>query len=418
MGQVGTGIAGLVGVKVLTNVLGPSEFGRLALANSVVMLISTNFLFGPLGQGLMRFWSICRDRGELGAFYVVSNRCARYVIGVSIAVAITVVVILASIKWVDWALLLTISMATGIVSGTLGLRISVFTAARQRKRVALLSISNALFSPIVAASLVLLVGADALSAMFGYLIVVSGVAFVAGRLYCRAVSKTTGSISIDEKRISSIGKNILLFSWPYAVWAVFGWAHASCDRWSIQTFHGPEVVGAYVVVSQLATFPLAFGSGFLSSLFSPIAFQKAGDINSPENLASANKFLCLSTGAYIFGAFLLIALYSVAHHRLVLLISNIQFAQFSFLLPWLTLAWGLFYLGQVLFNFKMLVNQPQSYIVPKVVSTMVAVMSTFYLSARIGPSGVVLGLGIGALVYALWCVVIVWDSIRFAFTKT
>ena len=68
MGQIGTGIAGLVGVKVLTNVLGPSEFGRLALANSIVMLISTIFLFGPLSQGLMRFWSICRDRGELEAF--------------------------------------------------------------------------------------------------------------------------------------------------------------------------------------------------------------------------------------------------------------------------------------------------------------------------------------------------------------
>jgi O-antigen/teichoic acid export membrane protein len=61
VGQIGTGIAGLVGVKVLTNVLGPGEFRRLALANTVVVLVSTNCLFGPLGQGLMRFWSICQD---------------------------------------------------------------------------------------------------------------------------------------------------------------------------------------------------------------------------------------------------------------------------------------------------------------------------------------------------------------------
>jgi len=52
--QVGTVIAGLFGVKLLTNILGPSEFGMFILANTVVLLISVNFLFGPLGQGLLR----------------------------------------------------------------------------------------------------------------------------------------------------------------------------------------------------------------------------------------------------------------------------------------------------------------------------------------------------------------------------
>ena len=67
--QVGTAIAGLFGFKLLTNILGPSEFGIFILANTVVVLISVNFLFGPLGLGLMRVWSISQACGDLGTFY-------------------------------------------------------------------------------------------------------------------------------------------------------------------------------------------------------------------------------------------------------------------------------------------------------------------------------------------------------------
>ena len=409
--QIGTGIAGLVGVKVLTNVLGPSEFGRLALANTVVMLVSTNFLFGPLGQGLMRFWSICQDRGELGTFYVVSNRYARYVIGISTAIAVAVVAIVVSIKRMDWAVLLTISMATGIVSGTLGLRLSVFTAARRRQRVALLSISNAIFSPIVAASLVLLVGPDASSAMLGYLIVVSGVVFVAGHFYRGIVSGTEFSSLTTEENISDIRKKILSFSWPFLGWGIFGWIHMSCDRWSLQTFYGAEVVGAFAVVSQLSIYPLAFGSGFLSTLFMPIAFQKAGDLTKNRSVVSANRILTGMTGAYILGTMLLIGCFVLYHQQLILLISNARFVTYSYLLPGLTTAWGLFFFGQVLTQYGLLANKPQLYIMPKIIASLVAGVTTFYLSFRMGAIGVVWGLAIAGLVYAIWCIVIAFKVV-------
>ena len=63
--HAGTVLVGLLGVKLLTNILGPSQFGKLSLANTVVSLISTNLLFGPLGQGLMRFWAISKNKGDL-----------------------------------------------------------------------------------------------------------------------------------------------------------------------------------------------------------------------------------------------------------------------------------------------------------------------------------------------------------------
>ena len=191
----------------------------------------------------------------------------------------------------------------------------------------------------------------------------------------------------------------------------------SCDRWALQALHGAEVVGAFAVVSQLAIFPLILGSSFLTTLFTPIAFQRAGDLSDRQNIVSANKFLGAMTGVYILGALLLMSLFSVFHYPLVLLISNIQFAKFSFLLPWLTAAWALFYLGQVLSTFGMLANRPKSYIGPKLVSAIVAGISTFYLSARIGPVGVVYGLAAAGLVYSLWCFVIATKLVNHSLIK-
>ena len=94
------------------------------------------------------------------------------------------------------------------------------------------------------------------------------------------------------------------------------------------------------------------------------------------------------------------------HHNLVLLISNAHFAEFSFLLPWVTGAWGFFYLGQVISNFCMVTNNTMSYIDTKIVAAVIAGISTFYFSARYGVAGVVWGIALAGFIYAFWCLVV------------
>ena len=404
--HAGTVVVGLLGVKLLTNILGPSQFGKLSLANTVVSLISTNLLFGPLGQGLMRFWAISKNKGDLKSFYTVTDQYRRYAIVVGLLATFVLIIVSITVEGKEWLILMTISMVTGIALGSLGLRISVFIAARRRRLVAFLKINNALLRPIVAAVLVLLLTASASWAMVGYLVATLIVVIFAERYYFRLVSGGANSNSIVSKAVSRIRRDILSYSWPFAMWGVFGWIHMSCDKWSLQAFHGTEIVGAFAVVSQLAIFPLIFGSSFLTSLFTPIAFQRAGDLSDRNDIVSANKFLVIMTGVYILGVLLLVSLFYMFHYPLVLLISNKQFAELSFLLPWLTMAWSLFYLGQMLSVFGMLANRPKSYIAPKIVSALVAGISTFYLSEKVGPVGVVWGLAIAGLVYALWCAII------------
>ena len=405
VGQAGIGVAGLIGIKLLTHVLTPSEFGRLALANTIIALMGANF-FGPLGQGLNRFWAISKDRGDLNLFYAVSRRLSNYIGIVAFLVTLLGFVILIVIKDFNWSVLITLASVTGIIAGLYSLRTSVFTAARQRKRTALLDISNTLFKPLLGTFLIIVIIANANIALIGYVIAALVILLIAEKLYLKTAMETSSyqpQVKTDVPLLQGLGREILLFSWPFIVWGMFGWIHMSCDRWSLQTFYGTEVVGAFAVVSQLAVYPLIFGSGFLSSFFMPIAFQKAGDLNQEHSKTEAKRIIIFMNGIFVAGSLLLILLFFLFHKELILLISNKHYLKFSNLLPWITVSWALFYLGQLLTQFGLLENKPQQYIFPKLLAALIAASLTFTLAPKLGPVGVVWGLGIAGFVYVGIC---------------
>jgi len=416
LGQAGTAVAGLLGIKLLTHFLEPSEFGKLALANTIIALIGTNF-FGPFGQGLSRFWAISRERGSLDVFYAVSNRLIKYISLAAILTTIISALILTTLKDINWTVLIILSSVIGIISGIYSLRVGIFTAARYRKRTAFLEIINTLLKPLIATVLIILTISNVNITLLGYLLAALLTVFIVEYLYIKTVYNTSSyrSESYPNNSLSQgLGKEILSFSWPFLVWGIFGWIHMSCDRWALQTFYGSEVLGAFAVVSQLAIYPLAFGSGFLSTLFMPIVFQKAGDL-SQANLKAANRILFVMMSLYIVGAIVLVGLFSISHQFLVLLISNNRFVKYSYLLPLLTLSWAFFYLGQVLVSFGLLANRSANYILPKVVVSIIALFTTFYFSANIGPIGVAIGLLVSGIIYSLWCGLIALRIIRFKY---
>ena len=205
---------------------------------------------------------------------------------------------------------------------------------------------------------------------------------------------------------AGIKKEILSFSWPFAIWGIFGWVHLSSDKWALQTFYGPAIVGPFAVVTLLAVYPLTIGSGFLTTLIVPVAYERAGDLTRHQNLKSAYKIISIATAVYALGVITLMYIYFIFHYELVVLISNQGFAKISFLLPWLTGAWGLFYFGQVLSGFGMVANKSRAYIAPKIVAAVIAGTSTFFLAPKYGATGVLWGLALAGFVYAVWCFVI------------
>lgn len=414
VGQAGIAIAGLIGIKLLTHLLNPAEFGRLALANTIVALIGMNF-FGPLGQGLMRFWAISKGRGNLDVFYAVSNCFAKYISLVVLLATVITAFVLAIIKDFDWTILVALSLVVAVFTGFLSLRISILTAARQRRRTAILTTSQAFLQPLIAIFLITLTVANANIVLIGYLLAAFFVLLIAELFYSQIVSELPLYRSKSSARallFQGLGKEIFSFSLLFLVWGIFSWIKTFSDRWALQTFYGPEVVGAFAVISLLATYPLILGSGFLTTLFIPIAFQRAGDLTNSDLVASANRILAVMISIYVLGVVVLIGLFTMFHRPFVLLVSNVHFVEFSSLLPWLTIALAFYQLGEMLASFGVLVTRLQTYIIPKIISSIVAGIAIFWFSAKVGPIGIAWGFMVAGFVYTPWCAIKTWKLVK------
>lgn len=407
-GQFGVAAGTLFGVKILTQVLDPLEFGRLTLANTLILLVGIN-VFGPLGHGFMRFWSISVERGSVETFILTSNVLARRLTAVILGISVMVFFFSVFSRWCDWPALISTAIFVGALTGYFGLRLAVFLAARKRKTVAFVNSGTAFLKPLIAVLFVSVLNPNARSALWGYLVaacVMTGVV----ELFYRKLSDTVSQkrmLPVESKtEIHRLRRDILSFAWPFCAWGMVVWVYQSCDKWSVLSFHGADVVGEFSVTALLAFYPLVFASGFLINLFMPIAYERAGDLYSPEAIRSANRCLLTMTGCYVLSALFLVIIFVIFNNVLILLISNSKYVTFSHLLPGLAASWALFYLGEMLTGFGLIAKRPKVYLFPKLISGTIAAGGTFYLSARIGVSGVAWGLGIAGFVYALWCMIV------------
>jgi O-antigen/teichoic acid export membrane protein len=408
VGQSGSAIAGLIAVKVISNLLSQPEYGKFALANTLMSFVGVN-VFGPFGQGFMRFWSISKDKGNLDVFYRVSNRFIVYISVFAVLLAAAIALSFFASKHTEWAVLALLSLVLGTISGVTSMRTSVWSAMRQRRKTALTIIFDGFSKPLLAALLVILMIRTVNTVLIGYLLGALLTFFIVSRIY----AKDTG-VKLYESPFAksnnlfrnNLSREIILYSWPFLVWGLFGWIHLFCDRWVLNAFFGLGVVGGFAVVSQLASYPLLFGSGFLCNLLTPVAFQRAGKLSDHLQVNSAVRILKVMTAIYIIGLVAVFVLFFFLHRQLILLVSSYAFVGYSYLLPGLTVAWGLFYLGQVLTQFGLLYNKSQSYIYPKIFTSLIALAGVSFFASRLGVAGVVWGLTLANLVYVMWCIVI------------
>lgn len=405
-GQVGVALGGLLSVKILTHLLNPYEYGRFSIANTVIILISAN-LFGPLGQGMMRHWSIVQDQRGLAGFIHVTRKFLLQAVLLSGLLSCISGLILLVVHRQTWIVIIVLALLSGCFLGWMSVRLSILMAARKRKHVSTINVASAFAKPAVAGLLIIYWTDLADIALLGLLLVAFVSAVITEYYYKQIANQRLIQIN-DSGQLSAeqLGKDILSFSKPLFIWGVFAWAHQSCDRWALLTFQGEDTVGAYSVIAQLAFYPLVFASGFLSNFLVPIAYQRAGSLTSETSVSSGNNVLVGMVVIYVAGAIVLSTIFYLFHHQLVLFISNDQYAQYSYLLPMLTIAWSLYYLGQMLSGFGMLINKPTLYLRPIIISGVLATIMVFSLSIKFGVVGVTVALGLTGLFYSCWCLII------------
>lgn len=386
-------LGGFVGIKALTNMIGPEGYGQLALGLTVSGLVTT-FLFSPFGQVVMRYFSLYNDRKSLGVyFYVVKKIFTRLSL---IALVAGSCAICVAYVWggSTWAMLTGLGFVYGVVSGYGGIFTGIQNAVRQRKVLALHQGAEAWLRIGLALGMMMVLKTTGAVALGGYL-AASAVVSISQRRFMlknEAVRKewasSAGQTEEDEAR-----RQFFEYGFPFVVWAFFGVVTAYADRWILNGYMGVREVGIYAALFQIASVPIGMVLGLVSQFVAPILFERAGDrvvanVLFRKVLAfSSALVLCVSVPVAIFA------------REIILLLTNPEFAEYYKLL-WLLLAGAaLFNMGQIFALKGMCFNKTKIYIFPKVAHAVLFLISAIVLTKIWGIYGMGLSLIFPSAIY-------------------
>lgn len=401
VGQVAAILGALVGVRLLTELLDPTEYGELILGMTVGTLIN-QIVLGPLGNGVNRFYAPAQEKGDLGGYLNAVRRLVLNATGIIVFITLFAIGGLLVSGRTEWIAIVVMAIIFATLSGYNAILSGIQNAARQRAVVALHQGMEYWMRFLVAAGLLIWLGATSTVAMLGYAIAVMLVLCSQYIFFRKIKPKNITGPNIEGKW----QEQMLKYSWPFASWGIFYWAQSASDRWALELFTTTQEVGLYAVLLQLGYQPVSMATGMAMQLMSPIIYQQAGDATDSRRNGNVNKLiwrlawlsLCV-TGAAFLIAFLF-------HNQIFLIFVGKKYGSISYLLPWVVLAGGLFAGGQVLALDLMSKMKTNTMVAAKIWTAIFGVIFNFAGAYAFGITGIVFAGVLFSILYSAWMVIL------------
>jgi len=344
LGQAMAMLGLLVGVRLLTELLGPAAYGELALGMTAATL-ANQIMFGPLGGGVIRFYAPAVEQGDWGSYLSAVRRLAWSATAVIVLMMIVGVVGLQVAGRTEWIAIAITALIFAALSGYNSILSGIQNAARQRSIVALHQGMESWARFLIAVGFMLWFGASSTVAMAGYAVaalIVLGSQYI---FFRKITSNSGSSITGKEQRWR---KQIWQFSWPISIFGIFTWLQLVSDRWALGHFSTIQEVGLYAVLFQLGYYPMSIASGMVMQLLVPIVYQRAGDASDSRRNADVKNLNWRITWM-ILGMTGVVFLIAIAFHiQIFRLFVAKEYMSVSYLLPWMFLAGGIFAAAQTI----------------------------------------------------------------------
>jgi O-antigen/teichoic acid export membrane protein len=407
---VGHGLA-LVGnvaaVKILIGIIGIDGYGELALGMTIAGFQNL-FIYGPLGQYILRYFTIYLNTDRLAPFYSYMRMLHRAIAGATVVTTLLISLGLFRLASERWIGLVCFSLVYGVVSGVCISLLSVHSAVRHRRITALHQGADVWLRTGFACTLAYLVTPRASMAILGYcagtviINISQWICLIRSGIYS-APHKIT---AVRRSEVKSLQKDFLSFGTPFVCFSLFSILGSYGDRWLVQGFCGLKEVGIYAVLCQIANAPVNIIMGITSQLMLPIIYDNAGACLNAADISRCNRYLY-----YIFGVTALVmgSMFAAAlacGRKVVTALSNEEIGRH--MLPFMIImaAAILFNLGQILTTRGMFQNRPDIYIVPKGIQALGIIAFGFVLVKSHGTLGMGIALALSSLLYLLAVTVI------------
>lgn len=400
-------LGSVAGIKVLTFLLGPEEYGRLALGMSIVGFTSL-VLYGPLSQALWRFLSVYRERRALGLYFFVFRR-AFLAFGV-LVLLVGFVAGRALGPWVgpNWSWLVILSFLFGMVSGSSSGLTSLLSAVRDRSVVALHQGADPWLRLVLVVAMLHWLGANGAIVLLGYaigtaVVTVSQFTFLRKRDDVRAHWQAPGPTPAEFR--DSV-RELWNYASPFVLWSVVAAVGAYSDRWILQGLFGTRDVGIYFGLYQIANAPISLLGVVLGQLVVPIVFERAGSMTSRGQAEAASRLFRWSVFLTGLATVSLAGTMGLFSRFLVKTVTTDEFAHHHAALGILALGLAVFQIGQMLTMKGLYHNRPSIYIVPKLLHGLAALVFTYFMARAFGITGAAWGLCAASVVHLAAIVVV------------
>lgn len=401
IGQILLVLGALLGVRLMTELLDPADYGELALGMTMTTL-ANQVIFGPLGNGIARFYAAAQEQGDFGGYLSATRQLASSATKIIACMFLLTVTGLLIVERTEWIVITTAALIFALLSGYNSILNSIQNAARQRSIVALHQGMEPWARFLVAAGLILWIGATSKVAMLGYAmsaLLVLGSQFV----FFRKI--VPSNIHVADKE-ASWREQIWKYSLPFATWGIFVWGQQASDRWALGLFATTQEVGLYAVLFQLGYYPISLATSMAMQYLAPILYQRAGDASDSRRIANVHSlswrltwFSLGVTGAAFVVAFLL-------HNQIFRFFVAEEYAPVSYLLPWMILSGGIFAAGQTMALNLMSQMKTHTMIVAKIATALLGITLNFAGAYWFGILGIVIAGVIFSVAHLFWMVVL------------
>ena len=404
LGQGLVALGGLLGVRLLTEVLPPAVYGELALAMTIVAFVQVT-VQQPLFESVRRFFHAASNAGEAPAFLQTMWRFARRISVGLVAGGLVVSLLLVAAGQGSWIGLWAAVLAVCLIS-TWNLALGGIQSATRRR--AIVAGHEGLQQWLrfgLAAALVWWAGPHSSMAMTGYamaagLVVASQGWFLRGTLWRVPLDSAEPRPALAR----AWEGRLLAYAWPFGVWGAALSVQAASARWSLQQFEAAEAVGLFAVLYQVGHYPVALLMGGLSKFLAPVIFSRAGAGEDAGRVGEARRISRFLVASAVSLTLLATAVAALAHEQVFALLVAPEYRGVSWLLPLQVLGSGLFAASQAASMQSMLAANTRALLTPKIASASIGTVLNVLAAWRYGLPGVLYaGVLYGAISF-LWIV--------------
>jgi O-antigen/teichoic acid export membrane protein len=329
-GQALTAVGTLLGVRLITQMLAPAQYGVLSLALGMSVLAG-NLVTSPLTQAAIHFYPRYRTErlSELRAALLRGFR--RFIPWITLAALIGGAYYSHSGRGSPWLVLLVLLLFALECWRTSCL--SLLNAARRQRRYGLWSACDAWFRPLAAVAAVLVAGHVATAALLGYVLTSATLSL----LWSRNLWPVRAAQAVPTQQARALDSAMWAYALPLIPLGLLTWVTTLGDRYIIGGVLSVGDAGLYAAVYGLAYSPFMIVNSAAEQAIRPV-YQTAVS-HGEQQRAQRLLWLWLASVSLLCAAGVL--LFATTHDFIARMLISPGYRHASWLMPWVALGYGI-----------------------------------------------------------------------------